>query len=157
MTRTGMALTILTLVTAQAGAGIFSKNKPYEEEVPGGHPQQLVAPNGVVVPAWASKRMQESPVPLSGKSWGRRPWALPLSTQATPSAVWARADQLGFGAGPIPGYTNDYAGAGNYPVASVGRGDVSGWGPRRGIRNLFVPNRPPSNPGYPYNTGITGY
>ena len=157
MKRMGMALTILILATAQADAGIFSRKKPYEEEVPGGHPQQLVAPNGVVVPAWASKRMQESPVPLQGKSWGRRPWALPLSTQATPSAVWARADQLGFGAGPIPGYTNGYGNAGNYPTASVGPGNVNGWGPRSGIRNLFHPNSPPSNPGYPYITGITGY
>ena len=157
MKRMGMALTILILATAQSDAGIFSRKKPYEEEVPGGHPQQLVAPNGVVVPAWASKRMQESPVPLQGKSWGRRPWALPLSTQATPSAVWARADQLGFGAGPIPGYTNGYSNAGNYPTANVGPGNVNGWGPRLGIRNLFHPNSPPSNPGYPYITGITGY
>jgi hypothetical protein len=151
MKRMGMALTILILVAAQADAGIFSRKKPYEEEVPGGHTQQLVAPNGVVVPAWASKRIQESPVPLYGKSWGRRPWALPLSTQATPSAVWARADQLGFGAGPIPGYTNSYAGAGNYPVANVGPGDVNGWAPRGGLRNLFAPNR------YPFITGVTGY
>jgi hypothetical protein len=157
MKRMGMALTILILATAQLDAGIFSRKKPYEEEVPGGHPQQLVAPNGVVVPAWASKRMQESPVPLQGKSWGRRPWALPLSTQATPSAVWARADQLGFGAGPIPGYTNGYGGAGNYPVASVGPGNVNGLGPRLGIRNLFTRSGYPSNPGYPYVTGITGY
>src|SRR5436309_1162555 len=82
-----IALTFVVLGTVQADAGIFSRKKAVDEDVPGGHPQQLVTTNGVVVPAWASRRIQESPVPLYGKSWGRRPWALPLSTQATPSAV----------------------------------------------------------------------
>ncbi len=95
--------------------------------------------------------MRESPVPLYGKSWGRRPWALPLSTQATPSATWARASQLGFGAGPVPGYTNDYGGAGNYPMAHVGRDDVNGWAPSPNINRLFMPRS------YPYITGVTGY
>jgi hypothetical protein len=149
----GLALTTLILASAQAEAGIFSKKKNQPEEVPGGHPQQLVAPNGVVVPVWASKRMQESPVPLYGKSWGRRPWALPLSTQATPSAVWARADQLGIvGAGPNPGYTNGPHGPGaNYPMGSVGPGNPNGWGPYPGLRNLFMPGP------YPYTTTATGY
>src|SRR5258708_37986287 len=83
-----LALVLVGLATVQADAGIFSRKKAVQEEVPGGPPQQLVTTNGVVVPVWASRRIQESPVPLYGKSWGRRPWALPLSTQATPSAVW---------------------------------------------------------------------
>ena len=154
----GMALTILIFAPAPADAGIFSRKKDQVEEVPGGHPQHLVAPNGVEVPTWASRRMQESPVPLYGKSWGRRPWALPLSSQATPSAVMARGDQLGFGAGPIPGYTNGPVGAGNYPTAVVGRGNGNGWGPRPGIRNLFAPNGYLFAPNtYPFITGITGY
>ncbi len=114
-----LALVIFGLASADAEAGLFHAKKA-EPEVPGGTPPgQLVAPNGVVVPKWASKRMQESPVPLHGKSWGRRPWALPLSMQNTPSARWARADQLGYGAGPIPGYTNGPP-VGNTPTASVG-------------------------------------
>jgi hypothetical protein len=156
---TGLALALVIFATAGADAGIFSRKKPPEEEVPGGHPRpRLVAPNGVVVPAWASKRMLESPVPLYGKSWGRRPWPLPLSTQATPSATYARADQLGFGAGPIPGYTNGPNLGGNYPVANVGpgNGNVNGWVPRYGFRNLFSA-RPLGPPTYPFNTAITGY
>jgi hypothetical protein len=148
----GLALTLTIFATDPVDAGIFSKKKSQVEEVPGGHPQQLVTTNGVVVPKWASRRIQESPVPLYSKSWGRRPWALALSTQATPSAVWARADQLGYGAGPIPGYTNGPNGpAANYPMASVGKDEVNGWAPRPGLRNLFMPNN------YPFVTGITGY
>ena len=174
MRPTGIALILLMGVVAPADAGIFSrfaakqepsmfsrKNRPHEEEVPGGHPPNLVAPNGVEVPAWASKRIRESPAPLYGKSWGRRPWALPLSSQATPSAVWARADQLGFGAGPIPGYTNDYGGAGNYPMAHVGKDTVNGWFPGYGVRGLFAPPAASVNGGklgaYPFITGVTGF
>lgn len=79
----------------------------------------LVAPNGVVTPSWAARRMEESPVPLYGYSWGRRPWAYPLAQQATASANMARWDQLGYGAGPIPGYTNGPP-LGNYPTAPRG-------------------------------------
>ena len=151
MKRMGLALTLLILAGPSVDAGVFSKKA--KEEVPGGHPQQLVTTNGTVVPVWASKRMQESPVPLYGRSWGRRPWVYPLSTQATPSAVMARADQLGYGAGPVPGYTNGPHGPGaNYPMASVGPGNPNGWGPRSGLRNLFQPSL------YPIilNTGATG-
>jgi hypothetical protein len=151
MKRIGMALALLLLVSATVDAGWpFKKHKP-AEEVPGGHPEQLVTPNGVVVPAWASRRIQESPVPLYGKSWGRRPWALPLSTQGTPSAVYARIYQNGFGAGPTPGYTNGYGIAGNMASAPVGPGDGPGWGPPPGSRNLFMPSF------FPFNTALSGY
>jgi hypothetical protein len=163
--KSGIALALLIFSGLPADAGVFSrfwdkqqesmfsrKNWPREQEVPGGRPN-LVAPNGVEVPGWASKRMRESQVPLYGKSWGRRPWAMALSNQATPSAAWARADQLGYGAGPVPGYTNDYAGAGNYPMASVGNTTVNGWGPSWGIRRLFMPANYPIQ----VETGATGH
>jgi hypothetical protein len=151
MKRIGMALALLILVSATADAGWIFKKKKAAEEVPGGHPAQLVAPNGVVVPPWASKRMQESPVPLFGKPWGRRPWALALSSQATPSAVYARADQLGFGAGPVPGYTNGPNLGGNIPSAPVGPDNGNGWGPPPGLRNLFMPNT------YPFLSAVNSY
>ena len=163
----GIFLAIVILAVIPADAGVFSnfkdkqqpslfsrKNRPHQDEVPGGRPPNLVTTNGVEVPAWASKRMRESPVPLYGKSWGRRPWALPLSNQATPSATWARASQLGFGVGPVPGYGNDYAGAGNYPMAHVGRDDQQpplGWGQMPNRNWLFMPKP------YPFNTGVPGY
>ncbi len=151
MKRTGLALTLLVLAMAQADAGVFAKKKQAKEEVPGGHPP-MVTTNGTPVPAWAAKRSQESPVPLYSKSWGRRPWALALSTQATPSAVMARSEMLGFAAGPMPGYTNGpHAGGANYPEASVGPGNRNGWGPYPGLRNLFMPGP------YPLVTGFTGY
>ncbi len=148
---TGLCLAILVIAGPVADAGIFSRNKAQVAEVPGGQPPNLVAPNGVEVPTWASRRMRESTSPLYGKSWGRRPWALPLSNQSTPSAVWARASQLDYGVGPVPGYSNDYGGAGNYPMAHVGKDDVNGWAPGPNINRLFMPRR------YPYNTSITGY
>ncbi len=173
MRKLGIALALLIFSGLPADAGVFSrfwakqeesmfsrKNRPHQEEVPGGRPPNLVTTNGVEVPAWASKRIRESPAPLYGKSWGRRPWALPLSTQATPSAVWARADQLGFGVGPVTGYSNDYGGAGNYPMASVGNQTVNGWGSQFGLRGLFNPTAYPYGtiPGaYPYVTGVTGF
>ncbi len=150
MKRIGISLGCLLLASAAVDAGWFSKKHKSAEEVPGAHPTQLVAPNGVVVPAWASKRMAESPVPLYGKSWGRRPWALPLSTQATPSAVWARADQNGFGVGPVAGYSNGPGIAGNTPSAPVGPGNGNGWAPPGGLRNVFMPF-------YPFNTIQNGY
>jgi len=161
---TGIVLAILISSSITAEAGVFSnfkskqepslfsrKNRPPSEEVPGGHPPNLVTTNGVEVPGWASKRIRESPTPLYGKSWGRRPWALPLSNQATPSATWARAEQLGFGVGPITGYSNEYGGAGNYPMAHVGKDTVNGWGqaPNRGWLLLPKP--------YPFNTGTPGF
>lgn len=124
MRRLGFALILLWFVPDPAEAGGFRRHGPRAAEevpptpgVPG--PRRMVTPNGVVVPAWASRRIESSPVPLQGKSWGRRPWAYPLSTQATPSAYWARIDQLGFGAGPTPGYTNG-PGIGNIPSAPIG-------------------------------------
>ena len=152
----GITLALLIFASLPAEAGLFAdfmakqepslfsrKNWPREEEVPGGRPN-LVAPNGVEVPAWASKRMRESRVPLYGQSWGRRPWAMPLSNQATPSAAMARASQLGYGIGPIPGASNDYSGAGNYPMAHVGKDVVNGWGPRPSVRRLFMPSAFPT-------------
>jgi hypothetical protein len=151
MQRIGMALSLLMLVSTDVDAGwLFKKQKP-AEEVPGGQPTQLVTPNGVVVPPWASRRIQESPVPLFGKTWGRRPWALPLSTQGTPSAVYARAYQNGFGAGPTPGFTNGPGIAGNTPSAPVGPGDGQGWGPPPGFRNVFMPSF------FPFSTGLSAY
>ena len=130
-------LVALTFAARPTDAGLFHR-KPSRAEVPGGAgPTQLVAPNGVAVPRWASRRMQESPVPLSGYSWGRRPWAYPLNTQATTSAMMARADGFGFGAGPIPGYTNG-PGLGNIPSAPMGPG--GGTPPGRGYgANFFSP------------------
>ena len=162
MRSTGIALVLLIFASVRADAGIFSnfkakqepsmfsrKNRPHQEEVPGGHPPNLVTTNGVEVPTWASKRIRESPVPLYGKSWGRRPWALPLSNQATPSATWARATQLGYGIGP--GFGNDYSGAGNFPMAHVGRDTVNGWGASPNPNWLFMPKP------YPFNTGVPGF
>ena len=159
----GIALALLIFSGISAEAGVFSrfwakqeesmfarKNWPREQEVPGGRPN-LVAPNGVEVPTWASKRMRESQVPLYGQSWGRRPWALPLSNQATPSASMARSSQLGFGIGPVTGYSNDYGGAGNYPMAHVGKDTVNGWGQAPNQRWLFMPKP------YPFNTGTPGF
>ena len=103
-------------------------------------PHRLVAPNGAVTPAWATRRMENSPVPLFGSYGGRRPWAFPLAQQNTPSARMARADQLGVGAGPIPGYTNGPP-LGNYPTAAVGP-------------TGFVPTRRGS--GYPFNIYLNG-
>ncbi len=118
MRRVIEALASLMLAVAPAEAGLLHR-KPTQPEVPGGQPAPLVAPNGEPVPAWAARRLRESRVPLYGQSWGRRPWAFPLAQQATPSAYWARASQLGFGAGPIPGYTNG-PGLGNVPSAPMG-------------------------------------
>ncbi len=103
-------------------------------------PHQLVTPNGVVVPTWATRRIENSPVPLYGYSGGRRPWAYPLAHQDTPSARMARADQLGVGAGPIPGYTNGPP-LGNYPQAAVGPTGIIP--ARRGV-------------GYPFNLYLNG-
>ena len=149
MRRISLALAILLAFTALADAGwIFHRKK--KEEVPGGQPN-LVAPNGVEVPAWASKRMRESTVPLFGVPWGRRPWAMPLSTQATPSAVWARADQLGFGPGPVSDWSTSIGAAGNAPSAPVGP-DQPGqlWGQRAGSRNSIFP-------WYPFNMTVGGF
>lgn len=107
------------------------------------HP--LVAPNGVVTPYWAAKRMEKSPVPLFGSYEGRRPWAFPLAQQATASANMARWDQLGYGAGPIPGYTNGPP-LGNYPTAAVGPT------PPRSVQG---PGYGP-NSSYPYSTYLNG-
>jgi hypothetical protein len=150
MMRIGMAFSLLMLVSANAEAGwIFKKHKP-AEEVPGARPANLVTPNGVEVPAWASRRIRESPVPLASPMWGRRPWAFALSNQGTPSAFWARADQLGFGAGPVPGYTNGPAVAGNAPSMPMGPGATGyGW-PQAGSSRGFAPI-------YPFNTSLTGY
>ncbi len=109
------ALAALLTAPELADAGHFFR-RPASPEVP---PATMVAPNGVAVPDWAARRMRESPVPLAGQTWGRRPWAMPLAQQATPSAYWARASQLGFGPGPVPGYSNGPA-LGNIPSAPIG-------------------------------------
>ena len=115
-----LAVAVVAVATIQAEAGLFHK-KDQAEEVPGGHPQ-LVAPDGSVVPPGATRQMERSPGPLYGQSAGRRLWALPAKYRNSPSARWAMADQLGYGVGPIPGFTNDVM-LGNYPTASVGPGD----------------------------------
>lgn len=111
MPRVGLAFLVLLTVTTASEAGGFRNRKARSEAVPPTpgvvDPGRMVAPNGVVVPAWASRQIARSPVPLQGKSWGRRPWAMALNTGATtPAAYWARVDQLGFGAGRVPGFTN---------------------------------------------------
>ena len=116
----------------------------------------LVAPNGVVTPMWAAKRMENSPVPLYGNYWGRRPWAFPVAQQATASANMARWDQLGYGAGPIPGYTNGPP-LGNYPTAAVGPTPPRsvqgpGYGPGFSPGSVY----PRNVYGYPGNIYING-
>lgn len=128
---------------AQAGDG--RRNQSANPPSP---PRQLVAPNGVITPTWATRRLESSPVPLYGQSWGRRPWAFPLAQQATASANMARADQLGYGAGPIPGYTNGPP-LGNYPVAPIG--NRSSADRKRGYGPSFGPGS-----GYPYSTYLNG-
>lgn len=142
MRRIGLALLLLGLAALPAEAGARHRRAQAAASVPPtpGVPR-MVAPNGVVVPAWASRRIAESPVPLYGKSWGRRPWALPLASQATPSAYWARLNQLGFGPGVIPGYANG-PGVGNIPSAPIG--PDGGPAARQGFRSSVA------NPFYPY-------
>lgn len=149
MRRLGLALILLGLASGPAVAGGFRRHGPRAAEqvppTPGlAYPTGMVTPNGVAVPGWAARRIASSPVPLEGKSWGRRPWAYALSNQATPSAYWARLDQLGFGAGPIPGYTNGPP-IGNIPSAPMGPDG----GPlaRRGFR------APLGFPFFPYTGG----
>ena len=120
MRRIGLAL-ILIVLAPSAGRGRRSPPPPgrrgrpaHARRPPDGHPQR----RGRARLGRPADRA-ESPVPLYGKSWGRRPWAYALANQATPSAYWARLDQLGFGAGPIPGYTNG-PGIGNIPSAPIG-------------------------------------
>ncbi len=108
---------LIPLVLASCGTAAEAGGRRQRQAADSAH--QLVAPNGVVTPTWATRRLENSPVPLYGYSWGRRPWAFPLAQQNTPSANMARWDQLGYGAGPIPGYTNGPP-LGNYPTAPVG-------------------------------------
>lgn len=142
MSRMTMALVLLILVASQANAGLFHK-KDQAEEVPGGHPP-LVAPDGTVVPPGATRQMERSAGPLYGQSWGRRPWARPASYRNSPSARWAMADQLGYGVGPTPGFTNEVM-LGNYPTASVGPGNPT---------DRMRPFRPSA---FPFFTAITGH
>ena len=140
----GIVAVVLILTTTPAMAGLFHK-KAKKEEVPGGHPP-MVTPNGVTVPAWAAKRLEQASGPLYGKFWGRRPWAMPVSQASTrSSAYWAYLDQQGFGAGPIPGYTNGPP-LGNVP--SMPMGPDGGPLARRGFRAS------PLFPFFPYS--VTG-
>jgi hypothetical protein len=124
MPRVGLVLIVLLTASTAAEAGGFRHRKAKSEAVPPTpgvvDPGRMVTPNGVVVPSWASRQIASSPVPLLGKSWGRRPWAMALNTgSTTPAAYWARLDQLGYGAGPIPGYTNGPS-MGNVPSMPIG-------------------------------------
>ena len=101
-------------------------------------PRQMVTPNGSVVPAWAARRIENSTVPLYAPTYGRRPWANALAMANTPSSRWAAASQLGFGAGPVPGFTNGPP-LGNYPQAAVGPSDT------------VVPPRRDPFLGFPFN------
>ena len=89
----GLTLVALLPLGNAAWAG-WRERHAAEKAAYAAHP--LVAPNGVVTPMWAAKRMENSPVPLYGYSTGRRPWAFPLAQQATASANMARWDQLGY-------------------------------------------------------------
>ena len=138
----GCAWVVLGLASGMADAGVFRHRKSTRETVPPAPGSRMVTPNGVVVPNWAARKLANSPVPLQGKSWGRRPWALPLNqSDDTPAAYWARLDQLGFGAGPIPGYTNGPA-LGNIPSAPIG--PDGGPMARRGFRLPIAPYSPSS-------------
>jgi hypothetical protein len=146
MRRIGLALILLGFASTRADAGGFRHRKGHVEAVPPTpgvpDPRRMVTPNGVVVPAWASRQIANSPVPLQGTSWGRRPWAYALNSgTTTPAAYWARLDQLGYGAGPIPGFTNGPP-IGNVPSMPIGPDG----GPlaRRGFRFPFVPYAPSS-------------
>ena len=134
--------TYATLSIVACGATIADAGWKERHAAAGSRPpHRSVAPNGVVVPAWATRRMEESPVPLAGYSWGRRPWAFPLAQQDTPAANMARASQLGIGAGPVPGYTNGPP-LGNYPTAPSG--PTASTPPRRSLTGLPAV-------GYPFN------
>ena len=127
---------ILLLVVNPAEAGLFHK-KAAKNEVLSGHPP-MVTTNGVVVPTWAARRLEQAPGPLYGQSWGRRPWAMPVSQVYTgPASRYARAGVYGFGLGVTPGFTNGPP-LGNYPQASVGPGD----GFVRSRPNYFAPTYP---------------
>jgi hypothetical protein len=146
MRRVGLALIVLLSASTAAEAGGFRHRKPKSEAVPPtpgvADPGRMVTPNGVVVPTWASRQIARSPVPLYGKSWGRRPWALALNSgTTTPAAYWARLDQLGYGAGPVPGYTNGPS-MGNVPSAPIG--PDGGPRARQGFRLPVFPYYPSS-------------
>ena len=126
-----MALVGVVNVEAEAGGKLFRRAHAAPT-------QRMVTPNGAVVPTWATRRIENSTIPLSAPTYGRRPWAYALSMENTPSSRWAAASQLGFGAGPIPGYTNGPP-LGNYPQAAVGPNDT----PVPPRRNPFV--------GFPFN------
>jgi hypothetical protein len=116
-----VALMVLAPITAEAG---FFGKKRKKEEVPGAHPPvaevPMVTPNGKVVPPWAARRLRSAQGPVYGLSWGRRPWAAPVSQVYTgPAGRWAQAEVYGFGLGLTPGFTNGSP-MGNYPMASVG-------------------------------------
>ena len=141
MLRMMMALAVLALTAIPAQAGRFHK-KDQAEEVPGGHPK-LIAPDGEVVPRGAARQMERSTGPLYGQSWGRRSWAMPASYRNSPASRMAMANQLGYGVGPTPGFTND-APLGNYPTAAVGPGNPAPW------------MRPFRSSAFPFVTAITG-
>lgn len=119
----GLALLIATEATAQSrfappngdrGAWLTLRKNYRPGETP------MVTPNGTVVPYWAARRIAASPVPLVQPSAnGSRPWAYALAHQDVPSAYWATLSQGGFGAGPIPGFTNGPP-LGNIPSMPMG-------------------------------------
>lgn len=69
-----------------------------------GRPGGLAMTN---VPAWAAERMSRTPGPVLVPRNSRRPWVSALANADTPAARMARYYELGGGAGPVPGYTNE--------------------------------------------------
>ena len=138
--KTGILLVALLSVVgvdAEAGGKLFRRTNAAP-------PRRMVTPNGAVVPVWATRRIENSTVPLFAPSSGRRPWAYALSMENTPSSRWAAASQLGVGAGPIPGFTNGPP-LGNYPQAAVGPNGTA------------VPPRRNPVYGFPFNVYSGGY
>ena len=97
---------------ADAGDWLFRRNRGNAPQA-AAPPAPPVAVDPRTMPAWAAREMAASPVPLYTPTYGRRPWASALSQANTPAAQMARFQQLGGGAGPMPGYTN---GPGYFPM-----------------------------------------
>ncbi len=109
---------LLVVVGVWSGPNVDAGGKLFHR-ANGEQPYRMVTPNGSVVPVWATRRIENSTVPLFAPTYGRRPWANALNMANTPSGHWARASQLGYGAGPVPGFSNGPP-LGNYPQAAVG-------------------------------------
>ena len=135
----------LVLAIVGAGAAADAGGRWQQRRANVAAPPPMVTPNGAVVPTWAARRIENSTVPLSAPTYGRRPWAYALSMENTPSSRWAAASQLGLvGPGAIPGSGNG-PGLGNYPQAAVGPND-----------QVVPPRRNPFF-GFPINAAINGY